>query len=263
MNRYLAGKTVVITGASSGLGESLAHLCAREKAHLVLLARSEDKLAALSEKLESAYGINASFYPVDLTNFAALDACAARILDQHDVDVLINSAGFGLFETALDTPFETVEAMFDTNVLALIRFTQLLLPTLLEKNEGHIVNVASQAGKIATPKSSTYAATKFAVLGYSNALRMELSETNIHVTTVNPGPMATNFFTIADQSGEYLNNVGFFALKPEKVAEKTVRILGKKRREINLPILMNIGTRLYQLMPSLIECLGKRAFMKK
>ncbi|EUJ32110.1 putative oxidoreductase [Listeria floridensis FSL S10-1187] len=263
MNRYLAGKTVLITGASSGLGESLAHACAEEKAHLVLIARNLEKLEELAGRIEASYEVNVSVYKADLTEFANLDALSKKILDAHDVDVLINNAGFGLFETALDTPFETVKAMFETNVLGLIKLTQLFLPTMLAKHSGHVINIASQAAKIATPKSSAYAGTKFAVLGYSNALRMELSGTGVHVTTINPGPMKTQFFDIADRSGEYLENVGFFALKPEKVATKTVRIIGKPRREVNLPLLMNIGTRVYQVIPSVIEFFGKSAFMKK
>lgn len=153
--------------------------------------------------------------------------------------------------------------MFDTNVLGLIQLTQLILPQMQARKAGHIINIASQAAKIATPKSTVYSATKYAVLGFSNALRLELMPDKIYVTTINPGPIATNFFDVADKSGNYLETVGKLVLQPEKVARKTVQIMGTKRREINLPFVMNIATRLYQVMPQVIEFFGKGAFLKK
>lgn len=263
MNAYLKGKTVLITGASSGLGEKLAFYAAQSDANVILLARNEAKLAQISVQIKESFQVKADYYRLDITDFKELEQVAKFILARHEIDVLINCAGFGLFETAENTPFETVEAMFDTNVLGLIRLTQLFIPYFKQKKSGHIIQIASQAGKISTPKSSAYAATKFAVLGYSNALRMELKGDNIKVTTVNPGPIATHFFDIADESGEYLKSVGFLVLKPEKVAEKTIRIIGKNRREVNLPFLMNIGTRIYQVIPSVVEFFGRSAFMKK
>ncbi len=263
MNSFLKGKTVLITGASSGLGENLANYAAESGANVILIARNAAKLSEISARIKSNFQVNASVYPLDVTDFLLMEQIMKEILHDDDIDVLINCAGFGLFETAENTPFETVSSMFDTNVLGLIRLTQLFIPHFKEKQNGHIVNIASQAGKIATPKSSAYAATKFAVLGYSNALRMELKADNIKVTTINPGPIATHFFDIADESGEYLKSVGFFVLKPEEVAKKTIRIIGKNRREVNLPFLMNLGTRIYQVIPSIVEFFGRNAFMKK
>ena len=104
-----------------------------------------------------------------------------------------------------------------------------------ESKSGHIINIASQAGKIATPKSSVYSATKHAVLGYTNSLRMELSDFQIKVTAVNPGPIGTDFFTIADESGTYAKSVQRYILKPEYVAKKVVDAMLTSTREINLP----------------------------
>ncbi|RTR35461.1 SDR family NAD(P)-dependent oxidoreductase [Robertmurraya yapensis] len=131
------------------------------------------------------------------------------------------------------------------------------------QRSGHIVNVASQAGKIATPKSSVYSATKHAVLGYTNSLRMEVTDSNIFMTTVNPGPIATNFFEIADEKGTYVKNVQRIMLKPDYVAEKIVSAMLTKRREINLPRWMNVGSVFYALFPNLFERFGKRSFNKK
>lgn len=254
---------VIITGASSGLGWEIATQAAEKGYQPVLLARRKDKLESLAEEIQKRYAVDCPIYSLDMTDREAVGETAADLLITYPPDILVNCAGFGLFEEFAAIPFATIEKMFATNVQGLMQLTQLLLPAMQERKSGHIINIASQAGKIATPKSAVYSATKYAVLGFSNALRMELAPENIYVTTVNPGPIATNFFDIADSSGNYLKSVGFLVLDPKKVAHKIVSIFGKKKREINLPFAMNIGTRIYQIMPSLIEVLGKRAFMKK
>jgi uncharacterized protein len=139
----------------------------------------------------------------------------------------------------------------------------MVLPIMLQQKSGHIINIASQAGKIATPKSSVYAATKHAVLGYTNSLRMELSDQQIKVTAVNPGPIGTNFFTIADESGTYEKSVQRYMLKPEYVAKKVVDAMLTSTREINLPRWMNVGSILFVLFPHLFERVGKRVLNKK
>ena len=99
----------------------------------------------------------------------------------------------------------------------------------MEQGRGHIINIASMAGKIATANSSVYAATKFAVIGFSDALRLELADKGVYVTTVNPGPIETSFFDQADPSGAYLESVKKFVLSPKYVAKKIIRILGEKQ----------------------------------
>ncbi|MBC6308382.1 SDR family oxidoreductase [Listeria sp. FSL L7-1582] len=262
MNDFLKGKTVMITGASNGLGAEIARQVAAVGAHTILTARRTEKLADLATQIQSDYGVISTYHKMDMTNFEEIAQVMQKIGDTK-IDVLVNCAGFGIFEEAVKTDFDTVEQMFDTNVLGLMRLTQLALPDMLARKSGHIINIASQAGKMATPKSSAYSATKFAVLGYSNALRMETKSAGIHVTTVNPGPIATSFFDIADKTGDYLDSIGFLVLKPEKVAAKTVAIMGKSKREINLPFLMNVSSRIYQVIPRFIEFFAKGAFEKK
>lgn len=114
------------------------------------------------------------------------------------------------------------EEMFWVNVLGLVQITQILALKMREQGEGHIINIASQASKVATPKSAVYAATKFAVRGYSNGLRLELKPLGILVTTVNTGPLRTDFFTRADQSGTYLEKLDKWVLEPDKVALRIV-----------------------------------------
>lgn len=173
------------------------------------------------------------------------------------------SSGFGIFRAAHEVTIDQIKGMFDVNVVGLMACTSMCLQKMCERRSGHIINIASQAGKIATPKSSVYSASKHAVLGYTNALRMELADFNIQVTAVNPGPIATNFFTIADEKGTYVKNVQRVMLKPEYVAQKIVDSMLTKTREINLPRWMNMGSIVYVLFPRLFERIGKRAFNQK
>src|SRR5690606_14399525 len=135
------------------------------------------------------------------------------------------NAGFGIFETFRDAPLDHFEAMMDTNYMGTVRCTKAVLPSFLARGAGHIVNVASIAGKLGTPKSTGYTATKHAVLGFTNALRLELRGTGVTVSAVNPGPIDTPFFEIADPDGGYVRNVRWFMLKPEKVAARIVKVI--------------------------------------
>jgi short-subunit dehydrogenase len=168
-----------------------------------------------------------------------------------------------VFEEFKDASWSNVEGMFQTNVLGLMACTQEVLPIMMRNGCGHIINIASQAGKVSTAKSTVYAATKHAVLGFTNGLRMEVGDHGIAVTAVNPGPIATDFFSIADSSGSYVKNVAKYMLKPEAVSAEIIKAIHRPVREINLPKWMGFGSRMYQLMPSVVELLGGKAFKQK
>ncbi|HLO10696.1 MAG TPA: SDR family oxidoreductase [Pseudoneobacillus sp.] len=260
----LLGKNIVITGASGGIGAEIAKLCAIRGANLVLLARSIDKLEKLKGDLESRYSIKVFVHRLDVSSTVDVNKVFQAIFEEMGtVDILVNNAGFGVFREAHEVTMEEIKSMFEVNVLGLMACTTMVLPKMRERRFGHIINIASQAGKIATPKSSVYSATKHAVLGYSNSLRMELADHQVFVTTVNPGPIATNFFTIADKKGTYVKNVQKFMLQPEFVAGKVVDAMLTKTREINLPRWMNWGSVFYTLFPRAFERIGRKAFNKK
>jgi short-subunit dehydrogenase len=172
------------------------------------------------------------------------------------VDVLVNAAGFGDFSNYLDTDFDTVEKMFQVNVLGLMLMTRLVAKQMVAAGHGHIFNVGSMAGKIATPKSAAYAASKAAVIGFSDGLRLELNPLNVWVTTVNPGPVDTNFFEVADHSGTYLQSVKNFVLDPNKLAIEIVNSFNRKKREINRPRYMELASILYKMAPSVGDYLA-------
>jgi uncharacterized protein len=264
MINRLRGKIVVITGASGGLGKEIAIATAKQGGIVVLVARSLEKLEALRQMLIETNGIKAHAFQLDVSNLNDVKEVFGQIAREvGDIDILVNNAGYGVFKEAAQTNILEAKAMFDVNVLGLMACTSSVLPIMKRRKSGHIINIASQAGKMATPKSSLYSATKFAVLGYSNALRMELQNDHIFVTTVNPGPIATNFFERADESGNYVKNIGKFMLKPDLVARKIVEAMCTAKREINLPGWMNIASKVYYLFPRTAELVGKRAFFKK
>jgi short-subunit dehydrogenase len=260
----LKGKNIVITGASGGIGAEVAKLCAAQGANLVLLARNIEKLQQLQHDLEEQHHVTIVVFKLDVSDTEKVKQIFTEIFEAMKyVDILVNNAGFGVFRAAHEATIEEIKGMFNVNVVGLMACTSMVLPSMREKRSGHIINIASQAGKIATPKSSVYSATKHAVLGYSNALRMELADDNVYVTTVNPGPIATNFFAIADEKGTYVKNVQRFMLQPEYVAKKIVNAMLDRPREVNLPRWMNMGSIIYTLFPALFERLGKRAFNQK
>ncbi|WP_053219321.1 SDR family NAD(P)-dependent oxidoreductase [Virgibacillus senegalensis] len=264
MGDRIAGKKIIVTGASGGLGEQIAKKIAQQGGVPILIARSEDTLRKLANELSETHQTNIPFYTADLTEIDQLEGVLADILEKHQpIQGLVNNAGFGVFDFFQDAQWSEVENMLKLNVIALVKVVHQLLPHLLQNQYGHIVNIASQAGKIATPKSSVYSASKHAVIGFSNALRLEVEQKGIWVTTVNPGPIATSFFDHADPSGEYRQAVGKYMLKADKVADQVVLNLFRKKREINLPRWMEFGSRLYQFSPGWMEKLLKNQFNKK
>ncbi|ERL66538.1 SDR family NAD(P)-dependent oxidoreductase [Schleiferilactobacillus shenzhenensis] len=248
----LTGQVVAITGASSGIGQAVAYEAARQGATLVLMARSTDKLTALSQDVTLLSGAPAYVVPVDVGSREAIDTAVATIQEKVDrVDILLNAAGFGDFETVLDTDWETVRRLFSVDVLGTMYFSRRIASMMIDAHYGHILNVGSMAGKLPTPKSAYYSAAKAAVIQFSNVLRLELKPFGINVTSINPGPVATNFFNIADKTGHYLDNVAAFTIDPGDLAKTIVHAFGRPVREINAPTIMAIASKLYPLAPTI------------
>jgi short-subunit dehydrogenase len=263
-NHRLTGKYIVITGASSGIGEKMAYKVARNGAIPILLARNVEKLAETAKIIEKEFKITCLYKRLDVSDLDSIKATFTDILAHIPrVDILVNNAGFGIFKEVTEATLDELKAMFDVNVFGLIACTKMVLPNMMDNHGGHIINIASQAGKLATPKSSFYSASKHAVLGFTNSLRMEVVKNNIFVSAVNPGPIKTNFFIIADESGTYVKNVEKWMLDPDDVAEKIVRMMLTSKRELNLPQWMNLGSKLYQLFPQFVEKMGGSAFDQK
>lgn len=253
-------ETVIVTGASSGVGHVVATQLLAQGKRVILMARRTEPMVALANQ----YRGQAHVYQCDVSVAQQVAATMQVVLERFaTIDAIVHCAGFGIFANAVDTPIEQVEGMLLTNVSGGIHLNQLLLPQFKQQGYGHIMMIASVAGKIGTPKSSVYAASKFALVGYTDALRMEVAADGIFVTTINPGPIETPFFEIADPSGEYLKNIARFSLTPEQVATKMVRFLGKKKREVNLPLAMAFAARVHAFFPRTVEAIAKPFFLKK
>ncbi len=256
----LANKIVLITGASSGLGARTAEILAEKGAIPILTARSQSKLEQLSQQLQGEHRV----FVMDVQQQDEIEHVVAKVIEQYGrIDILLNNAGYGQFKAILDTELQQYEQMMDVNYMGIVRCTRTVLPHMLQAGQGQILNVASMAGKFATAKSTSYTATKFAVLGFTNSLRQELRGTGITVSAMNPGPINTAFFERADPTGAYVSNVSGFMLSTDKVCRELVRMMEKRREEVDLPRYAGIAMRLYQLFPRLLDRLTYSFFDRK
>ncbi|QAA22672.1 SDR family NAD(P)-dependent oxidoreductase [Sporolactobacillus terrae] len=249
----LTNKMVVITGASSGLGRELSILCAANGAHIIMLARSTAKLKTLKDKIEQSGG-RAVYESLDITDAKQVHLTFQAIMEKFKrIDLLINCAGVGYFQPLTEMNTEEIDQMIAVNVRGLIYCTHEAAQAMEAQKCGSIVMIASQAGIITTPKSVVYGATKHAVIGFANGVRMELEEAGVHVTVVNPGPIRTPFMNNADPTGNYRKRVDRFMLDPRHTAERILHAVGKNKRTLNLPWYMGIGSKVYQCVPAVFE----------
>jgi len=192
-------RVIIITGASSGIGEATARRLAREGAAVVLAARRRERLERLAEEI-AASGGRALAVPTDIT--MEMDRChlLERTLQAYGrIDALINNAGYGQRGPIECVPIEAIRQNFETNLFALIALTQLVVPVLRAQGGGRIVNVSSVAGRIARPFSAVYDATKHALEAISDGLRGELAPFGIHVIVIEPGFIRTEFLEVATE----------------------------------------------------------------
>jgi NADP-dependent 3-hydroxy acid dehydrogenase YdfG len=192
----LQGAVVLVTGASSGIGEATAVAFARAGAKLELGARRLERLNAVAQKCRDAGGADVTAHLLDVGQRASARAFVATAIRDHErLDVVVNNAGVGWFGRAHEMPEEKLDELVATNFKGVVHMTQAALPWMLERRRGVIVNVASVAGFRPSPYSAVYGATKHAVVGYSHALRGELSGSGVKVCVVYPGVVAeTEFF---------------------------------------------------------------------
>ena len=187
MAQDLSGKAVAITGASSGIGEATALACAAAGASVALAARRSDRIDALASRIEEEGG-RAVALPTDVTDERQARAFVEHAYEQLGrLDVLVNNAGVMLLGSVEGADTEQWRTMIDVNVLGLLYCTHAAMPVMREGGGGHIVNVASIAGRRASLGAAVYNFTKFGVVGFSEALRQEALHANIRVTVVEPG----------------------------------------------------------------------------
>ena len=184
-----------ITGASSGIGAACARKFAQGGYILLLNARSIDKLQALKTELETAYGIDVELLPFDVRDRKAAETALKSLPEKYQtIDVLVNNAGLALgVDKEYEGTEENYDTMIETNITALLMMTRLVVPGMVKRGKGHVINIGSVAGDAAYPGGSVYCATKAAVKVLSDGLRMDLVDTPLRVTNVKPGLVETNF----------------------------------------------------------------------
>lgn len=194
MNR-LAGKRVLITGASAGIGEACARHFAAQGCDLLLSARRIDRVKALAERLAAEHGIDARAHVMDVTNRDSVKRYVDELVADGLVpDVLINNAGKAKgLDRLQEGSLDHWDEMIDTNVKGLLYVTRAVLPHMVERNSGHVINIGSIAGRWVYPKGAVYNATKFAVKALSEAMNIDLLGTRIRVSSVDPGLTETEF----------------------------------------------------------------------
>lgn len=217
-------KTILITGATSGIGEACAIKFAKEGYNIIITGRRKERLAALKSKLETEYNVSVLPLCFDVQNkeevFTNINALPK---EWQKIDILLNNAGLALgrdnFEDADITDWET---MINTNVTGLLYVTKAVLPLLINEKKGHIINIGSTAAKEVYENGNTYCASKYAVDALSKAMRIDLLKHNIKVTAVHPGAVETAFSLVrykGEQTKASATYEGYKPLAAEDVAE--------------------------------------------
>lgn len=188
-------KIVFITGASSGIGKACAEAFASENANLILAARRVERLLEIAKNLENKYGVKTKTLELDVRNFNAVNKIIGSLgKEWNRIDVLINNAGLARgFNKIYDGEVENWEEMIDTNLKGLLYVSRNILPGMVKRKKGHVINIGSTAGHEVYPNGNVYCATKFAVSALTKAIRMDCLEHKIKVSTVDPGMVETEF----------------------------------------------------------------------
>lgn len=255
-----SGKVVIITGASSGIGEQCAEEFAKLHANVILVSRNEEQLQKIATKL-SKYQTEIFVYTCDVSKKEQVDKMGDAILKKFStVDILVNNAGFGIYNIVEETKIEEIESQMATNYFGMVYCIKTFLPPMLQQKSGHIVNVASVAASIGIPRMASYCASKFAMLGFSESLFHELKGTGVGITVVSPIMVRTNFFN--HESFGKMPRYSTMSLNPQTVAKVVVKAASSPRLEIVVPQVARFAIWIKQTLPYLINPLVGTIFRK-
>ena len=239
----ISGKVVIVTGASSGIGEATARQFGREAAKVVIAARRVDRLESLAQEIAAMNnGAETLTVQADLSKLDDIQKLVDETMRKFNrIDVLVNNAGFGRLDwlEKLD-PVKDIQAQFDVNVMGVIQTTRQVLPIMMKQRSGHIINMGSMAGLVATPTYTVYAATKHAVHGFSEALRREVKPWGIEVSMICPGGVVSEFTQHAGiKRKTNVTTPKALLLTSDQVGEAIVRIVKRPRSMRIIPRLMS------------------------
>jgi short-subunit dehydrogenase len=262
----VSGRCAVVTGASSGLGEAIARALGQAGAQVVLLARSGAALERIASEIVSQGG-RARSYAVDLAQPSAVLSVAQRIREECGApDVLVNNAGSGRWLFTEETsPSELLE-MTALPYLAAFQMTHAVLPDMLRRNTGYIINVTSPICYFPWPGASAYGAARWAMRGFTELLGMDLVGTGVKVSLLCPGRIDTPYFEHNPGAHERIPSIAkwYRTLQPDEVARATVRLIEREQRELVLPALLRYTVLLHRFCPRLVEYLvSKSGYQRK
>ena len=253
---HIKDKVIVITGASEGIGAACAEVFRKRGARLVLSARSADKLAKIA-------GPGDLFYAGDITIEETRRAVMDRALERFGaIDILINSAGVGLYAPAWNAPMAEVRRMFELNVFALLAMVQLVAPVMRRQGRGSIVNIGSIAGKVTLPWFTLYSASKYAVGSLTDGLRMELRRDGVHAMTVCPGYVSTGFqsHVLAGKPPDSVQRSRTFKITATQCAEAIARGVERDARTVVTPRAGWLFIMVERLLPKLVDAQMERMY---
>jgi 3-hydroxy acid dehydrogenase/malonic semialdehyde reductase len=225
--KNLEGKLVLITGASSGIGEACAIEFAKLKANLLLIARRNEKLKSLANKIKKEFKVKTKTIQVDIRNFSDLEKKFNKFdKEWRKVDILINNAGLARgLSKVFEGKLSDWDEMIDTNIKGLLNVTRIISPIMVKKQKGHIINIGSTAGHEVYTYGNVYSATKFAVKSLTQSFRLDMLDKGIKVSSVDPGMVYTEFSKVRFSGDEERANkvyAGLTPLSPIDVAEAIV-----------------------------------------
>ena len=251
-------RVVFISGASNGIGKRLALDLAARGAVVVGCGRSRERLIETLKEVRRA-SPTSLMIACDVGDAEQVQGMMKKVLADFDhIDILINNAGIGMRKPFVDTPLETIEAIMRTNYLGAVYCTHEILPSMIARGSGHIVNISSGAGKIGTLNMAGYCASKFAMNGWSESLYHELKPLGIKVSIVCPGPVATEFNRdFRDSEPKALPSL---IVSPEEVARQVIRVIEKNKFEVIMPRWLALMCLVKRFMPNLFRVIAQRKF---
>lgn len=224
----IAGKTALVTGASSGLGVEFARELARLGCKLVIVARREELLKQVQQDINRQHGVDVVAVTLDLAQPDAPKALHDLLRQQQiEIEVLVNNAGFGLFGQDLDIPLARTTEMLQLDIVALTQLSKLFAKDMVKRGSGYLLQVASVAAFQPSPTYAAYGAAKAYVLSYGNALNFELRGSGVSCTVVSPGVTATEFLKVAGQKKNWFHNATM--MTSEQVARAGIRAMLSRR----------------------------------
>jgi short-subunit dehydrogenase len=250
----LAGKVVVVTGASMGIGEAIAKIFADQGATVVMLSRDTGRVEAARGRVGHTERTLAM--ACDVRHREEIDRAIGLTLHHfHKIDIWVNNAGHGLMDSVAEMNMALFREMFETNFFGAVAAMQAVIPIMRQQDGGTIINISSVAGHIPLPFHAGYSATKFAMNAIGKAAGVELKKERIRVLTVCPGYVRTNFSdnVVRGNDLKRVRPASVKGITAERVARATLQGYLKQKREVVVPWTMHIPVKIYQLFPGLVE----------